>query len=105
MKPDKTPKTTPAPNEARRRQLKQLFPECLTEGEVDMGKLADILHVCDGGGGVNQTIGIISIGTASAKPSDCSTSLPRQPSGRAERNRFSLTAPQTSSLKAITWRC
>ena len=50
MKPDKTPKTTPAPNEARRRQLKQLFPECLTEGEVDMGKLADILYVCDGGG-------------------------------------------------------
>lgn len=50
MKPDKTPKTTPAPNEARRKQLKQLFPECLTEGEVDMGKLADILYVCDGGG-------------------------------------------------------
>ena len=103
MKPDKTQKTTPAPNEARRKQLKQLFPECLTEGEVDLGKLADILHVCDGGG-VNL-IGIISIGTASAKPSDCSTSLPRQPSGRAERHRFSSTAPQTSSLKAITWRC
>ena len=103
MKPDKTPKTTPAPNEARRRQLKQLFPECLTEGEVDLGKLADILYVCDGGG-VNL-IGITSIGTASAMPFACSTSLPRQPSCRAERNRFSSTAPQTSSLKAITWRC
>ena len=50
MKPDKTPKTAPAPNEARLRQLKQLFPECLTEGEVDTGKLAKILHDCDGGG-------------------------------------------------------
>ena len=103
MKPDKTPKTTPAPNEERIRQLKQLFPECLTEGEVDTAKLAERLHGCDGGG-VNP-IGITSIGTANARPSDCSTSLPKQPSSRAERNRFSLTAPQTSSLKAITWRC
>ena len=50
MKPDKTPKTTPTPNEERLRQLKQLFPECLTEGEVDTGKLAERLHGCDGGG-------------------------------------------------------
>ena len=53
MKTDKTPKTTPAPNEERLRQLKQLFPECLTEGEVDMEKLANILEICEGGG-VNQ---------------------------------------------------
>ena len=50
MTTDKTTKTTPSPNEERHRQLKQLFPECLTEGDVDMDKLANILHVCDGGG-------------------------------------------------------
>ena len=50
MKTDKTPKTTPSPNEERLRQLKQLFPECLTEGEVDMEKLANILEICEGGG-------------------------------------------------------
>ena len=50
MKTDKTPKTTPALNEERHRQLKQLFPECLTEGEVDMGKLEDILYISEGGG-------------------------------------------------------
>ena len=50
MKTDKTPKTTPALNEERLRQLKQLFPECLTEGEVDLGKLENILSVCEGGG-------------------------------------------------------
>ena len=51
MKTDKTPKTTPVPNEERHRQLKQLFPECLTEGEVDMEKLANILHLCEVKGG------------------------------------------------------
>ena len=50
MTTDKTPKTTPSPNEERLRQLKQLFPECLTEGEVDMEKLANILQICEGGG-------------------------------------------------------
>ena len=50
MTTDKTPKTTPALNEERLRQLKQLFPECLTEGEVDLGKLANILYIRDGGG-------------------------------------------------------
>ena len=53
MTTDKTPKTTPSPNEERVRQLKQLFPECLTEGEVDMEKLENILQSCEGGG-VNQ---------------------------------------------------
>ncbi len=51
MKTNKTPKTTPSPNEERLRKLKQLFPECLTEGEVDLGKLANILYICDGEGG------------------------------------------------------
>ena len=50
MTTDKTPKTTPALNEERHRQLKQLFPECLTEGEVDLGKLENILYIRDGGG-------------------------------------------------------
>ena len=50
MKTDKTPKTTPSPNEERLRQLKQLFPECLTEGEVDLEKLENILQSCEGGG-------------------------------------------------------
>ena len=50
MKTDKTPKTTPALNEERLRQLKQLFPECLTEGEVDLGKLENILQISEGGG-------------------------------------------------------
>ena len=49
MTTHKTPKTTPALNEERLRQLKQLFPECLTEGEVDLGKLANILYIRDGG--------------------------------------------------------
>ena len=51
MTTDKTPKTTPALNEERLRQLKQLFPECLTEGEVDMEKLVNILHFCEVKGG------------------------------------------------------
>ena len=50
MKTDKIPKTTPPPNEERLRQLKQLFPECLTEGEVDLGKLENILQISEGGG-------------------------------------------------------
>ena len=47
----KTPKTTPNPNAERLRQLKQLFPECLTEGRIDAEKLQHILHDCEGGGG------------------------------------------------------
>ena len=47
----KTPKTTPNPNAERLRQLKQLFPECLTEGNIDAEKLQHILHDCEGGGG------------------------------------------------------
>ena len=47
----KTPKTTPDPNAERLRQLKQLFPECLTEGNIDAEKLQHILHDCEGGGG------------------------------------------------------
>lgn len=32
---DKVERTTAIPKEERLNQLKQLFPECLTEGEVD----------------------------------------------------------------------
>lgn len=45
----KTPKTTPTPNTERLRQLKQLFPECLTEGEVDTEKLQKLLYTSGGG--------------------------------------------------------
>ena len=53
MKTKKIQTATPTPNEARIRQLKQLFPECLTEGKVDTEKLEDILYnweVKEGGG-------------------------------------------------------
>ncbi len=46
----KTPKTTRNPNAERLRQLKQLFPECLTEGRIDAEKLQNILYYCEGGG-------------------------------------------------------
>ena len=40
---DKVQKTTTTPHEERLQQLKQLYPECLTEGEVDLEKLKDTL--------------------------------------------------------------
>lgn len=49
----KVQKTTATPNEERLRQLKQLFPECLTEGEVDPEKLNNLLF-CDNEGGGNS---------------------------------------------------
>ena len=48
---DKVQRTTPIPNEERLNQLKQLFPECLTEGEVDTAKVIEQLNVCKVGGG------------------------------------------------------
>ena len=105
----KTPKTTPNPNAERLRQLKQLFPECLTEGSIDAEKLQNILYFCEGGGvnTLNQRhrIGIVSIGQANAMPSACLASLPRLPSSRAEMLPCILRAPRTSSLKAITLKC
>ena len=105
----KTPKTTPNPNTKRLRQLKQLFPECLTEGSIDAEKLQQILYICEGGGvkGVNRLnqrhpTGIVSTGQANAMPSACLASLPRLPSSRTEMLPCILTAPRTSSLKAIT---
>ena len=47
MKTEKIQTATPTPNEARIRQLKQLFPECLTEGKVDTEKLQNILPDCE----------------------------------------------------------
>ena len=48
---EKIPKTTITPNEERLNQLKQLFPECLTEGEVDAVKVIEQLNICKAGGG------------------------------------------------------
>ena len=36
---EKVKKTTISSNEERLKQLKQLYPECLIEGEVDLEKL------------------------------------------------------------------
>ncbi len=43
---NKVQKTTITPNEERLNQLKQLFPECLTEGEVDEAKVIEQLNIC-----------------------------------------------------------
>lgn len=40
---EKVQKTTTTPSEERLKSLKQLYPECLTEGEVDLEKLKNIL--------------------------------------------------------------
>ena len=48
---EKVQKTTITPNEKRLNQLKQLFPECLTEGEVDAVKVIEQLNICKAGGG------------------------------------------------------
>ncbi len=47
----KVQKTTTIPNEERLKQLRQLYPECLTEGEIDLEKLHNLL-LCESGGGV-----------------------------------------------------
>lgn len=47
MKTEKIQTATLMPNEARIRQLKQLFPECLTEGKGDTEKLQNIIHDCE----------------------------------------------------------
>lgn len=49
---NKVQKTTTTPNEERLDQLKQLFPECLTEGEVDAAKVIEQLNICKAGGAV-----------------------------------------------------
>ncbi len=46
---DKIQKSITTPNAERLKHLKQLFPECLTEGEVDINKLQKLLNI-DGGG-------------------------------------------------------
>lgn len=45
---EKVQKTTMIPNEERLKKLKQLYPECLIEGEVDIKKLKDFLSIEDG---------------------------------------------------------
>ena len=51
---DKAQRTTAIPSEERLRQLKQLFPECITEGEVDPEKLNNLLF-CESRGGEIST--------------------------------------------------
>ena len=48
---NKVEKVTIPSNAERLNQLKQLFPECLTEGEVDLGELNKILNIYKAGGG------------------------------------------------------
>ena len=44
---NKVQKTTTTPNEKRLCQFKQLYPECLTEGKIDLEKLRNILSTED----------------------------------------------------------
>lgn len=44
---NKVQKTTTTPNKERLCQFKQLYPECLTEGKIDLEKLRDILSIED----------------------------------------------------------
>lgn len=44
---EKVQKTTTTSHEERLKQLKQLYPECLTEGVVDLEKLKDLLSIED----------------------------------------------------------
>ena len=78
---DKVSRTTTTPNEERLNQLKQLFPECLTEGEVDTAKVKGQLNFCKGGGGgrslMNSTNVTASPGPARAMPFVFSTLPPR----------------------------
>ena len=53
---EKVQKTTTTPNKERLKQLKQLFPECLTEGEVDALKVMKSLNICKVGGGVDSDV-------------------------------------------------
>ena len=46
---DKIQKATTTPNEERLKHLKQLFPECLDEGEVDLERLQKLLNINGGG--------------------------------------------------------
>lgn len=80
---DKTKKETAIPNEDRLRELKQLFPECLTEGDVDTEKLAELLNICKAGGGylmvpIANPKGTISHGQVNPMLSASLTHLPRR---------------------------
>lgn len=51
---DKVQKITTTPHEERLKQLKQIFPESLTEGKIDPGKLNNLLLREIRGGDVNR---------------------------------------------------
>jgi len=52
---DKVQKTTTTPHEQRLQQLKDLFPECVTEGDIDMEHLLKLLNTSiDGGGNLRR---------------------------------------------------
>ena len=44
---EKIQTATLAADAERFRQFKQLFPDCVTEGEVDLEKFEQLLHICD----------------------------------------------------------
>ncbi len=52
MKTDKVKKNTAVPSDERLQQLKELFPECISEGVFDTEKLHEILNLNEviGGG-------------------------------------------------------
>ena len=63
---NKVQRTTSIPNEERLNQLKQLFPECLTEDEVDAVKVMELLNVCKDGGQMSVKSRIALHGQVSA---------------------------------------
>ncbi len=78
---DKIQRTTTTPNEERLNQLKHLFPECLTEGEVDTAKVIEQLNICKVGGRslMNSTNVTASPGPAKTMLFVSSTHPPSQP--------------------------
>lgn len=49
MTTDKVKKATTSPHNQRLQQLKDLFPECVTEDEIDVETLYKILNISGGG--------------------------------------------------------
>ena len=76
---DKVQKTTLTPHEQRLQYLKCLFPECVTEGEIDTEQLVKLLNISGGGMGLmNTLIFTVSHGQVNVKPSVSSTPQRKQ---------------------------